>query len=328
MIDGPFDAQRQQDEQDDREPEFVAGGRAGLGGAGRRGPRMRLTLRRRRAPRCRPPSRARSSNSSTSKSATAKRVGAFGLIGAADGAPDARHADGVARGVVGEPGCDGREDRGDGVDAGQLGPGVRDADRLARRPERARRPTRPAARPTGSSRRPGWPDRPACRAGRLRSGPVEPPSSSPVRFAQEDRECDLQRQVRLARLEREDCRRQAGPRTRVEQGSAGRTWDDRPCPVRERELGRRRDVGRRQVHVAEDRLGRIERADPRVGQRPGDGPERARRRRPDGQDRRPRQGRRERALEDDQVPRAAVRCAPWPDRTPSSVTPNSSTFGR
>ena len=159
-------------------------------------------------------------------------------------------------------------------------------------------------------------------------GACEPPSSSPVRFARRTGNATWSGRSDLARLEGEDGRRQAGPRAGVEEGSAGGARDDRPGPLGERQLGGRGDVGRRQVDVAEDRLGRVERADARVREGAGDRTERARRGRSDGQDRRPWQGRGQRALEDDEVPaRCRRRGRPWPD-TRTGRMPNRRTFGR
>ena len=159
-------------------------------------------------------------------------------------------------------------------------------------------------------------------------GAVVDPSSSPVRFASR-----IGKATWSGRSERRGskARTAAGQPVAdagVEQRRAARSRDDRARPVgrgQPRGLG---DVGRRQVDVAQDRLVRVERADARVRERAGDLPEVARPRRGDGQDRRARQRRREEALEDDEVPRPAVRALRAPARTRSALTPNSSTLGR
>ena len=126
-------------------------------------------------------------------------------------------------------------------------------------------------------------------------------------IGEQDRERDLEGQVGLARLEGQDRRPPALALPGVQERRAAGTRDDGPRPGRQRELRRRPDVGRREVHVAEDRLVRVERPDPRVLERPDDLAERARRLRRDREDRRRGQLVRNRALEDDQVEQLGVR---------------------
>ena len=95
VVDGPLDAQADEDEQHDRDPQLVAGGRAGRPAARRRS-RVRATPARRRRPRG-PRSAAAEPgaivDSSTSKRSTAKRTGAFGSTGRrGDGAAGAAGA--------------------------------------------------------------------------------------------------------------------------------------------------------------------------------------------------------------------------------------------
>ena len=294
VVDGPLDAQREEDEQDDRDPQLVACGRAGRGRralAGRRSGRRGGRRRRRRAPRWRRPNPGRSSIHRRRRGRPRSGPGRSGRPAAratADrGARTRRDWRRGRRRAGGRPGpaprrrgrrCR-RQVRRDDVDARQVGPRERDARRQRgpghelddgpvgprRRPARSHRPG--STRLTGV---PGW---------TASVGAAEPPSSSPVRFASR-----IGKATWSGRSERRGskARTAVGRPARepgVEQGSALRARDDRPRPVGQDVARRRGDVGRRQVDVAQDRLIGVERADPRVGQRAGHLAERARGRR-------------------------------------------------
>ena len=137
----------------------------------------------------------------------------------------------------------------------------------------------------------------------------------------QDRERDLERQVGLARLEREDGGRDPGPVARRRGGERPSAPGSPSAPTAGSVSSlRRRDVGRRQVDVAEDRLVGPERPDARVLQRAADLAERARVAAARWRGRGSAAAGRDRALEDDQVPgrpvgadgagRVLVRCEP------------------
>ena len=97
VVDGPLDAEREEDEQDDRDPQLVAGRRSGRSG-GRRPRRYRGAARgcreRHPGPRSSSADPGAIVDSSTSNRSTANRTGAYGSTGGAEataepGAPEA-----------------------------------------------------------------------------------------------------------------------------------------------------------------------------------------------------------------------------------------------
>ena len=181
---------------------------------------------------------------------------------------------------------------------------------------------------TGRSRSPGWQlDR---RPGLTASvGACDPPSSSPVRLASRIGNATWSGR---SDLRGSNARTAVGRPARVpvyRQRRAGRAGDHGPRPRGQRQLRRRGDVasstGRRSGGSA--RPGRATRC--RGWSRvPVDRAELARRGRPDGEDRRSRQRRRQGALEDDQVPAASRPAArPCPGTRPASRR-TARTFGR
>ena len=85
-------------------------------------------------------------------------------------------------------------------------------------------------------------------------------AARPVEVRQQDRERHLERQVGSPRLEGQHGGRAARPREPgVQQRRAAGSRDDRARPGGEHQLRRLGDVGRRQVHVAQDRVVGIQR---------------------------------------------------------------------
>ena len=102
------------------------------------------------------------------------------------------------------------------------------------------------------------------------TGVSEPPISSPARLASRTGNATWSGR---SEWRGSNARTAAGPaveRAGVEQRRARRARDHRPRPGRQLQLLRLADVDGGEVDVAEDRVGRVERADARVRERPGD----------------------------------------------------------
>ena len=204
---------------------------------------------------------------------TAKRTGAFGSAGRKVGeAP----GDGPRRRRRRRPTrCAGRRGRrrvagsaigGDRVDAQQVGPGEGHATRRppVGRHELVDRAVRALDADAGRAR-PGSRSVTGAPGATASAGVARAAQQLAGQVGEQDRERDLERQVRPARLEGQDGRRPAGRgRPRTAAASVPGPGITGARPGRQLQLPRLGDVDRGQVHVAEDRV-RRRRATPMPG---------------------------------------------------------------